>query len=319
MHSVSSTLGKYRLCPNGTIKGLFFIGLCIQLATLTLAIAMLSLGGWVEINVGVPSSGNNKYEQNRIEGILQDCFIINPSVSTPGGLYDTADACYMKDFGQYKASTSTPYQKAITITGATTVSLALFGSALGLITGLHLAFIWFRAPFDSFFIRAYRLFVGFIASLTSCLFLAAMTAFHIGLRLSTEKIPYAKLSTTTITTTNGYYVAWACVGASILAAWVLLASTCCWAMDYVNCKSLAAAFYPTCSQRASTLSMTNGVRSSIYSLNNDGVWSVQDPPTLPRYITSTFGDGGDLHSKKEEPKVGETEVNKEEKVKSTAD
>nr|CDS26217.1 hypothetical protein HmN_000137000 [Hymenolepis microstoma] len=275
---------------------------------------MLSMGGWVEINVGVPSSDGNKYAQNRIEGILQDCFIGNPSVPTQGGLYDTVNACYMKDFGQYKVPSSTLYQRAITIAGAATVSLGLLGTALGLISGLHLAFVWFRAPFDSFFIRAYRLFIGFIASVTSCLFLAAMTIFHIGLRLSTERIPYAKLATTTINTRNGYYIAWACVGASILAAWVLLASTCCWAIDYVNCKSLAAAFHPTCSQRASALSMTNGIRTSMYSLNNDGVWLIQDPPTLPRYITTTYGDGEDLRSKAEEPKIGEKEVNKGEKA-----
>ncbi|KAM7534777.1 hypothetical protein Aperf_G00000109521 [Anoplocephala perfoliata] len=264
---------------------------------------MLSLGGWVEVNVGGTQTSGDLYARNRIEGIFQDCYRDFPSPSTSGGLFDTASRCYTKDFGQYSISSSTPYQKAIAIAAATTVSLGIFGTAVGLITGFHLVCIWFRAPYDSFFIRAYRFVVSFIASITSCLFLSTMVVFHVGLRLSAQQIPYARLVGTTIHTTNGYYVAWACIGASILAAWVLLASTCCWAMDYVNCKSLAAAFHPSCSQRASTMSMINGVRSSIYSLNNEGVWSVQDPPTLPRYFTSTYGDGSELRNKADEAKA----------------
>lgn len=55
---------------------------------------------------------------------------------------------------------------AISVAGVTLIALALLGSALDLVTGLHLAFIWFRAPYDSFYIRVYRLLIGFIAAVT---------------------------------------------------------------------------------------------------------------------------------------------------------
>ncbi|KAH9278615.1 hypothetical protein ECG_08687 [Echinococcus granulosus] len=304
MLSEISALGRYHLYPNWTIKGVFFFGLVLQAATLALAIAMLSLGGWVQVKIEAPQADNNRYGLSRIEGMLQDCYEGLQAGSKPsgGGLFDTVNQCYMKDFGQYVTSDYTAHQRGIAMAGATLVALALLGSALDLVTGLHLVFIWFRAPYDSFYIRAYRLLVGFIAAVTSCLFFASMITFHVGLRLSVQRIPYDKLTSTTLNPTNGYYVAWACIGASVLAAWVTLSSTCFWAMDYVNCRSLAAAFHPTCAQRASTLSMANGIRNSIYSLN-DGVWSVQDPPTLPRYYTSTYGDGSEIRNKTADPKA----------------
>lgn len=61
MQAETSALGKYRLCPNTTIKGFFFIGLCLEVVTLTLAIAMLSLGGWIEISFSSASSADSKY------------------------------------------------------------------------------------------------------------------------------------------------------------------------------------------------------------------------------------------------------------------
>ncbi|VDK35057.1 unnamed protein product [Taenia asiatica] len=284
MLSETSALGKYRLCPNWTVKGVFFLGLVLQATTLALAIAMLSLGGWIWVKIDTPqTTTNSRFELSRSEGLLQDC---------------------------YERSGD-----AISVAGATLIALALLGSALDLVTGLHLALIWFRAPYDSFYIRAYRLLIGFIAAVTSCLFFVSMITFHVGLRLSVQRIPYDKLASTTLNPTNGYYVAWACIGVSVLAAWVILSSTCLWALDYVNCRSLAAAFHPTCAQRASTLSMTNGIRNSIYSLN-DGVWSVQDPPTLPRYYTSTYGDGSEIRNKTAEPKAGtKTETTNETKEK----
>ncbi|KAL5103312.1 hypothetical protein TcWFU_010247 [Taenia crassiceps] len=316
MLSETSALGKYRLCPNWTVKGVYFLGLVLQATTLALAIAMLSLGGWIWVKIDTPPTINSRFELSRIEGLLQDCYGRLGDGSEPlisGGHFVTVDQCYMKDFGQYLSSNYTAHQRAISVAGVTLIALALLGSSLDLVTGLHLAFIWFQAPYDSFYIRAYRLLVGFIAAVTSCLFFASMITFHVGLRLSVQRIPYDKLTSTALNPTNGYYVAWACIGVSVLAAWVILSSTCLWALDYVNCRSLAAAFHPTCAQRASTLSMTNGIRNSIYSLT-DGVWSVQDPPTLPRYYTSTYGDGSEIRSKTAEPKAGaETETKNENK------
>ncbi|KAL5969370.1 hypothetical protein TSMEX_002889 [Taenia solium] len=316
MLSETSALGKYRLCPNWTVKGVFFLGLVLQATTLALAIAMLSLGGWIWVKIDTPqTTTNSRFELSRSEGLLQDCYERSGDGSTPsidGGNFATVDQCYMKDFGQYLSPSYTAHQR---VAGATLIALALLGSALDLVTGLHLALIWFRAPYDSFYIRAYRLLIGFIAAVTSCLFFVSMITFHVGLRLSVQRIPYDKLESTTLNPTNGYYVAWACIGVSVLAAWVILSSTCLWALDYVNCRSLAAAFHPTCAQRASTLSMTNGIRNSIYSLN-DGVWSVQDPPTLPRYYTSTYGDGSEIRNKTAEPKAGtKTETTNETKEK----
>ncbi|VDM17085.1 unnamed protein product [Hydatigera taeniaeformis] len=304
MLSEASALGKYRLCPNWAIKGVFFVGLGLQAATLALAITMLGLGGWIRVEIDVPQPVADRYGISRIEGLLQECYVESGSgpLSTDSP-FVTFDHCYMKDFGQYIDPIYTPHQRAIAVTGAVMIGLALLGSALDLVTGLHLALIWFRAPYDSFYVRVYRLLVGGIAAVTSCFFFVSMITFHVGLRLSVQRIPYEYLTSTILEPDKGYYVAWTCIGASVLAAWVILSSTCLWAMDYVNCRSLAAAFHPTCAQRASTLSMTNGIRNSIYSLN-DGVWSVQDPPTLPRYYTSTYGDGSEIRNQIAEPEPG---------------
>ena len=60
MISNASPLGKYRLYPNWAVKAVFFLGIAFQVATLALAIAMLSYGTWMKVEIEGTTSVENK-------------------------------------------------------------------------------------------------------------------------------------------------------------------------------------------------------------------------------------------------------------------
>ncbi|KAL7056316.1 hypothetical protein AAHC03_021110 [Spirometra sp. Aus1] len=281
----------YNLCTNHSLKTTLGFGIFFQLTALCFGIAMLSVNSWVTISVALAGIGGDKYSRTRTFGPVSECF-----PSPPPGAFSptTLEGCYLKNFGQYGGTPIDPHQPGLASAEVGLLAFGIIFNALALAMVCHLAVLWCRAPYDSVFMRNFRLVVGIVSTICTILYLATIVVYHLELNVEVKQIPQTPRQSVTLMFGSGYIVAWFAVATSLIAAWLFISSTCCWAVDFVNCRSVAAAFYPPCSQRPSPFGPNGTLYPAAYSMDSLSKWSIQDPPTLPRFKTATYGDGHEI-------------------------
>ncbi|VDK70927.1 unnamed protein product [Dibothriocephalus latus] len=283
----------YKLCSNSSLKIALGFGIFFQLAALCFGISMLSVQSWADITVGISDTAVNKYGRSRTFGPVSECF---KSPFQGSFAPATQEGCYLKNFGQYKDTGIDAKQPGLASTEVGLLAFGIVFNALALAMVCHLAVMWCRAPYDSIYVRNFRLAVGIVSTVCTILYLATIIVYHLELNVEVQQMPIAARKSTILTFGAGYILAWFAVATSLIAAWLFIASTCCWAVDFVNCRSVAAAFYPPCSQRPVPFGSNAGLYPSAYSMDSLSKYSIHDPPTLPRFRTDTYGDGHEIRN-----------------------